>query len=349
MKEHIEALQNLLSFDTLEPDEEAACRYAIEIMNAAKSLDPAADLERCKQVAMTICPPFEFGDADRVSAAEALMQALAQARGQARAEGYAAGYDAKCADISDASYRCGFDAGSEKEHAESVALETKLSAAQAEIERCNATIVEMTKVGHSAETKLTNLRAYAVRYLGRKDLISAETEFRRAIVESEDESMRHNDQETAELSQDVIALSRELAALKREHKQLRAAALPYATEIFNTGDELRTRERLALRAALDATPAEPVRETSGISTAWVLNQLAGMSFPEQGGAYDFMARCLKSSEEPDEEEQPVRETFEAQAVRELLVRSEVAAEVLRTRAGFLEQACRVLRDSERKP
>lgn len=29
-----------------------------------------------------------------------------------------------------------------------------------------------------------------------------------------------------------------------------------------------------------------------ISTAWVLNQLAGMSFPTQGGAYDFIKKCL---------------------------------------------------------
>ena len=31
-----------------------------------------------------------------------------------------------------------------------------------------------------------------------------------------------------------------------------------------------------------------------VSGAWVLNQLAGLSFPQQGGAYDYMKRCLEN-------------------------------------------------------
>lgn len=142
----------------------------------------------------------------------------------------------------------------------------------------------------------------------------------------------------------------ELATLKRQHEQVRADA----ERVEDSWDTVRdtfdwVAVRALLRAILDTHPAEPVRKPFGISTAWVLNQLAGMRFPEPGGAYDFMERRLKASAESDEEADPVRETFEVQAVRELLVRSEVAAEVLRTRAGFLEQACRALRDSERKP
>lgn len=33
-----------------------------------------------------------------------------------------------------------------------------------------------------------------------------------------------------------------------------------------------------------------------VSAAYVLNQLAGMKFPEQGGAYDYMKRCFESPE-----------------------------------------------------
>lgn len=85
--------------------------------------------------------------------------------------------------------------------------------------------------------------------------------------------MRHNDKETAELSQDVIELSRELATLKRQHEQLRAAAERAWSALAGCPNDDSTPyyklswrknahdvERL-LAAALDATPAEPVRET----------------------------------------------------------------------------------------
>jgi hypothetical protein len=34
-----------------------------------------------------------------------------------------------------------------------------------------------------------------------------------------------------------------------------------------------------------------------ISFDWVLNQLAGMSFPEQGGAHAYMQKCFESQKE----------------------------------------------------
>lgn len=87
--------------------------------------------------------------------------------------------------------------------------------------------------------------------------------------------MRHNDQETAELTRDVIELSRELAELKRQHEQLRAAALTLcdwaseAREFMSCADDpsddgyavahhLCEAEK-EVRAALDATSAESVR------------------------------------------------------------------------------------------
>jgi hypothetical protein len=36
--------------------------------------------------------------------------------------------------------------------------------------------------------------------------------------------------------------------------------------------------------------------STAISRDWVLSQLAGMKFPDQGGAYDYMKRCLASSD-----------------------------------------------------
>jgi len=34
------------------------------------------------------------------------------------------------------------------------------------------------------------------------------------------------------------------------------------------------------------------RVGESVSTHWILSQLAGMKFPEQGGAYDFIKKCL---------------------------------------------------------
>lgn len=45
---------------------------------------------------------------------------------------------------------------------------------------------------------------------------------------------------------------------------------------------------------LGLAPAPKPSEEGGVSPTWVLNQLAGMTFPSQGGAYDFMKRCLYS-------------------------------------------------------
>lgn len=39
-------------------------------------------------------------------------------------------------------------------------------------------------------------------------------------------------------------------------------------------------------------PAEP--EPAGLSPDWVLSQLAGMSFPQRGQAYDFMKRAIEA-------------------------------------------------------
>ncbi len=41
-------------------------------------------------------------------------------------------------------------------------------------------------------------------------------------------------------------------------------------------------------------------ENQSVSAAWVLNQLAGMSFRPQGGAYDYMKSCLSSLDGEDE-------------------------------------------------
>lgn len=35
---------------------------------------------------------------------------------------------------------------------------------------------------------------------------------------------------------------------------------------------------------------------SAVSSGWVLNALAGMSFPEPGQAYEYMKKCLDSSQ-----------------------------------------------------
>lgn len=45
---------------------------------------------------------------------------------------------------------------------------------------------------------------------------------------------------------------------------------------------------------------------TAVSIDWVLNQLAGMKFPEQGGAYDFIKQCWESSE-AERKKEPVTE------------------------------------------
>lgn len=87
--------------------------------------------------------------------------------------------------------------------------------------------------------------------------------------------MRHNDQETAELTRDVTELSRELATLKRQHAQLRAAAeleevelltrIQYADVQYRASLAVMTNAEFdglvdryqRLRAVLDASLAEP--------------------------------------------------------------------------------------------
>lgn len=46
-------------------------------------------------------------------------------------------------------------------------------------------------------------------------------------------------------------------------------------------------------ATFTFTKMKPSADGS-VSAHWVLNQLAGMSFPEVGGAYDWIKNCLKS-------------------------------------------------------
>lgn len=35
------------------------------------------------------------------------------------------------------------------------------------------------------------------------------------------------------------------------------------------------------------------QKSDAVSAQWVVNQLAGLSFPIRGGAYDYMKRCLE--------------------------------------------------------
>ena len=41
-------------------------------------------------------------------------------------------------------------------------------------------------------------------------------------------------------------------------------------------------------------PAAPDPESAGLSPQWILSQLAGMSFPQKGQAYDFMKRAIEA-------------------------------------------------------
>ena len=50
------------------------------------------------------------------------------------------------------------------------------------------------------------------------------------------------------------------------------------------------RELARLNDNLEAARKE--RASSGVSREYVLNQLAGMKFPEQGQAYDFIKKCF---------------------------------------------------------
>lgn len=58
--------------------------------------------------------------------------------------------------------------------------------------------------------------------------------------------------------------------------------------------ELTTAAKQALTVNATLPPAEPVRET--VDPVWVLHQLEGLSFPEQGSAYDHMKRCIDSAQ-----------------------------------------------------
>lgn len=44
-----------------------------------------------------------------------------------------------------------------------------------------------------------------------------------------------------------------------------------------------------------------IQRSRAVSTAWVLNTLAGMSFPNAGQAYDYMKKCLASSARAEKE------------------------------------------------
>ncbi len=47
----------------------------------------------------------------------------------------------------------------------------------------------------------------------------------------------------------------------------------------------------AIRMRVSVTDTKPLDSTH-VSIYYVLNQLAGMTFPQQGGAYDFMKDCF---------------------------------------------------------
>jgi len=56
-------------------------------------------------------------------------------------------------------------------------------------------------------------------------------------------------------------------------------------------------------ANLPATEITSVQQkkSKAVSAAWVLNQLIGMKFPEQGQAYDYMKKCIESDPDLDSE------------------------------------------------
>lgn len=51
------------------------------------------------------------------------------------------------------------------------------------------------------------------------------------------------------------------------------------------------------RRAVQALHLTLKRITAGVDKTWVLNELAGMSFPEQDGAYDYMKARIRSPED----------------------------------------------------
>lgn len=74
------------------------------------------------------------------------------------------------------------------------------------------------------------------------------------------------------------------------NKNLQETASSILQEKFSNLTETLFKAEREIEWRLQEAVSRRVGES--VSTEWVLNQLAGMKFPEQGGAYDFIKKCL---------------------------------------------------------
>ena len=202
MKEHIDTLERYNTGKTVDiASLNAALRAAIELMNAAKPLDEAAESEHCFHAAERLTG-YEW-TAPRVS------KEIESERAQARAEGYLKGQ------------LVGIDMGAEDTQRRMQAL---LSAAQAEIHNLR---IELSETIHMSdydklETKLSaaqaeieRLRGVYARQCGENDALETKLAAAQAEIASLKAWNAHVEK-IAQLpaSQDLVTLGLELAELR---------------------------------------------------------------------------------------------------------------------------------------
>lgn len=117
----------------------------------------------------------------------------------------------------------------------------------------------------------------------------------RRIAELE-ESLRNCQSSLGEWAKRDIASEQHIAALEVQLASAREAALRELIDRLRAEAGLHsaydcTVLSMAIEGLLELLPATP---QPSVSPAWVLNQLAGHTFPGTGEAHDFMKACLRA-------------------------------------------------------